>query len=153
MSFVTDYVIELPATNDEEVAIANGDRVMLGTGKAYGSGVPVTYSTAKLAGRYAKLDSTVDDWMHRTVGVCLRRFLIGTNTAATAGVTLEAAITAGTFALDSSANKEFADLAMIQTVPGLGLSGSGTLGVPAYFLNAADDGDGNFWALTILIRI
>jgi hypothetical protein len=153
MSFVTDYVIEIPATNAEEVAIANGDRVMLGTGKSYGSDTPSTYSAAKKAGRYASLNSSVDDWMHRVVGVCLRRFLLGVNGTPTAGMTLEAAIAAGDFTLDSSANKEFADLAMIQTVPGLGLSGSGTLGVPAYFLDAADDGSGNFWGLTILIRI
>lgn len=150
---LTDYVISVPAVNDEEVLIEAGDLVMVGTGASYGAGVSSTYSTNKLAGRYARYSSSAYLAAERIVGKCYRKLLLGSASAATTGDTLESAITAGTFTISTAATAEFANLAKVQTVPGLGLSGSGTSGIPAYLLTARCDASKNFYALTMLIRI
>ncbi|MHA2063615.1 MAG: hypothetical protein ACXABY_04445, partial [Candidatus Thorarchaeota archaeon] len=153
VGIVTDYVIQVPATNTEEVAIDYGDVVMLGTGNHYGAGWTDPYDTHKIAGRYAKFDRT-QDWGHeRVVGRCLKKLLLGSTSNTGANETLATAITNGTFTISAAASAEFSDLDKVQTVPGLGLSGSGTSGIPAYFLDARSDGDDNFYALTILVRL
>lgn len=156
VAVLTDYVISVPAVNDEEVAIEPGDLVMVGTGIYYGIGVDGTnsYSSTKLAGRYARYSSTAYLAAERIVGKCYRKLLLGSATSGTTtGTTLEAAISAGTFTISTAAQNEFANLAKLQTVPGLGLSGSGTSGIPAYLLTARCDASKNFYALTMLIRI
>ncbi len=149
--FLTDYVISVPATNAEEVAIFAGDVVMLGTGRHYGSGVTSTYTTNKLAGRYARLDTTVTDYQERIVGRCLRKLKLGNISGASGGEVLSDYL--ASFTIDAGAITEFSDLEKVQTVPGLGLTGSGTGGIPAYLLTATADGNGDVWALTILIRL
>lgn len=153
LGVLTDYVISVPAVNDEEVLIEAGDLVMVGSGHSYGIGVTSTYNTNKLAGRYARYSSSALYAAERVVGKCYRKLLLGTASAASTGDTLESAITAGTFTISTAATTEFANLAKVQTVPGLGLSGSGTSGIPAYLLTARCDASKNFYALTLLIRI
>lgn len=152
---LTDYVISVPAVNDEEVLIEAGDLVIVGTGVHYGLGVDGTasYSTTKLAGRYARYSSSLNLAAERIVGKCYRKLLLGSASAASTGDTLASAISAGTFTISTAATTEFANLAKLQTVPGLGLSGSGTSGIPAYLLTARCDASKNFYALTMLIRI
>lgn len=152
VAFLTDYVIQVPATNSEEVAIFEGDVVMLGTGQHYGIGWSSPYSTHLQAGRYARYDSTAYLAPERVVGRCLKRILLGTNSAATTGDLLSDSLNS-TFVLSQQAKDEFQRLDMVETVPGLGLSGSGTKGVPAFLLGARCDASKNFWALTILIRL
>lgn len=149
--FLTDYVIQIPATNADEVVIEGGDVVMLGSGRFYGSGVTSTYTTNKLAGRYAKLSTSVDNWQERIVGRCLRRLKLGNISGASGGEVL--ADNLASFTIDAGASAEFSDLAMTQTVPGLGLTGSGTAGIPGHLLGATADTSGNVWMLTILIRL
>ena len=149
--FLTDYVIQIPATNADEVVIEAGDVVVLGPGKNYGSGVTSTYSTNKLAGRYAKLSTSVTDYPERIVGRCLRRLKLGNISGASGGEVL--ADNLASFTIDAGASAEFSDLAMTQTVPGLGLTGSGTAGIPGHLLGATADTSGNVWMLTILIRL
>lgn len=151
VGILTDYVVMLPASNADEVAIEAGDVVMLGRGKHYGIGLTTPHTTQKQAGRYAKLDTTLDDWMERTVGRCLKKTLLGNISGASAGDLL--ADNLSSFTAAASAVKEFGDIDMVQTVPGLGLSGSETKGIPAFLLGARADGDGNVWALTMLIRL
>lgn len=150
---LTRYLISIPATNSEEVLINSGDVVMVGTGTAYGIGVTSAnaYNTTKLAGRYAVYDSTAYKAIDRIVGRCFRKLTLGTG--GTSNETLESAISAGRFVISSAAQSEFSNLAKVQTVPGLGLSGSGTSGIPAYLLGAKCDGSGTFYALTILLNV
>lgn len=156
VGILTDYVISIPAINYEEAAIFAGDLVMAGSGCKYGIGADTvtsaTTAAAYLAGRYARYNSSAYLAAERVVGRCLRKLLLGATTG-TAGETLETAISNGTFTISSAAQTEFAQLAKVQTVPGLGLSGSGTSGIPAYLLKARCDAAKNFYALTLLIRL
>lgn len=148
-----DYVISVPAINTEEVSIETGDVVMVGTGSFHGNGVTSTFSTKLLAGRYSKFNSSIFSAQDRVVGRCLKKLLLGTKTSAAAGDLLSDAISAGTFTISTAATDEFASLAMVQTVPGLGNSGSGTSGIPSYLLGARCNSAGEFYALTLLIRL
>lgn len=153
IGFVTEYVIQVPATNDEEVLIKGGDRVMLGSGTSHGIGVTDPYSGGKLAGRYARYAPAALRAEERKVGVCLKRTKLGSASNGAAAVGQLLASNLATFTADADLAAEFAGLERVQTVPGLSLSGSETKGVPAFLLGARADGDGNYWALTILIRI
>lgn len=83
------------------------------------------------------------------VGRCLRKIRIASG--GTVGTQLSTAISAGTITTSSSVNQEFRPAARVQTVPGLGLQGSGTLGLPGHLLKARADAFGQWWALEILV--
>lgn len=152
VGFVTEYVIQVPATNEEEVLIKGGDRVMLGSGVHHGIGCNDVYKGNKQAGRYARYAPLAVRADERKVGVCLKRTKLGTASAGfTEGQLL--ATNLSTFTADADLAAEFAGLERVQTVPGLSLSGSETKGVPAFLLGARADAAGVYWALTILIRI
>ena len=153
MGFVTEYVIQVPATNEEEVLISPNDRVMLGSGTHYGIGVTDPYAAQKLAGRYARFAPGAIRAQERIVGYCLKKTKLGSGGSSTAtGDMLGSKLSDFTAAADLAA--EFAGLERVQTVPGLaGLSGSETKGVPSFLLGARADGRKEYWALTILIRI
>ena len=161
---VTDYVIQVPVTNVEEAAIVAGDAVMLGSGTYHGIGVTSNeaWTSKKLAGRYARvadaptiLNSASAAEMNtvheRTVGRCLKKIKLGNATGTSAGDKLVDSLT--NFTISAEANTEFAQLNKVQTVPGLNLTGSGTKGIPGFYLGAAADSNGDFWALTLLIRL
>lgn len=153
VGILTDYVISVPAVNSEEVAIHPGDVVMAGSGNWHGAGVTSTFSTNLLAGRYARYNSAALFANERIVGRCLKKLELGTLSGASGGELLADNITSSSFTISTAAAAEFADLAKVQTVPGLGLSGSGTSGIPAYLLGARCGSDGKFYALTLLIRL
>lgn len=153
-SFLTEYVIQVPATNVEEVAIQAGDVVMLGTGVCYGIGWASPFNAHLQAGRYAKYDSSVPLAAERIVGRLLKKTLLGQGGSATSvGDLLADAAPLADFTASAELATEFNDLAKVETVPGLGLSGSGTKGVPAFLLGARADATKRYWALTILIRL
>lgn len=152
---VTDYVVMIPATNIEEHAIRAGDIVGLGSGDHYGIGKPATSTTNLLAGRYARHNSEWAFGAERAVGRCLKKIQIATSASA-AGTTLRNDLSAIT--LTSEATAEFGQMEKVQTVPGLGLTGSGTKGIPASLLDATLDdashsGTKSYWALVLLIRL
>lgn len=154
VSFLTHYVIQVPATNSEEVLIQAGDLVMLGTGIHYGIGWSSPYTTHLQAGRYAKYSSSVDFANERIVGRCLKKLLLGAGgSSTTTGDMLGDATPLADFTASSALDDEFAGLGKVETVPGLGLSSSATKGVPAFLLGARADSSKNYWALTILIRV
>lgn len=166
---VTDYVIQVPAVNSDEWLIEPGDAVMLGAGKRHGvTFMPPTPSVAThaagthQAGRYAAAKNykganyingvfANSDLEDRLVGRCLKKILLGNISGATGGEVLADNLTS--FTISTTASAEFAKLDKIQTVPGLNLTGSGTKGIPAFFLGARADTDGNVWGLTMLIRL
>lgn len=152
---LTDYVIQVPAINAEEWVIEAGDAVILGTGKRWGIGCGSTHSTGyQYAGRYARAQAypTLSDLNDRIVGRCLRRIKLGTGGSSTsAGDKLADKLS--DFTIDSAADAEFSYLSKVQTSPGLNLTGSGTKGVPAYYLGARADSNKVYWGLTLLIRL
>ena len=149
---LTDYVIQIPATNDEEVLIDANQKVMLGSGTHYGIGCTDPYSTQKQAGRYARFAPEATRAMERVVGVCLKRTYLGQGGSSTStGDRLADKLSDFTASSDLAA--EFAGLERVQTVPGLTLSGAETKGVPTFLLGARADGRKRYYALTILIRI
>ena len=152
---VTDYVIQVPAVNSDEAQIESGDTVILGTGRRHGIGLTVTHlSGFHLAGRYARAQAypTLSDLNDRVVGRCLRKIKLGTGGSSTVeGDKLADVIS--DFTIDSAANSEFDYLAKIQTVPGFNLTGSGTKGIPGFYLGARADSNKVFWGLTLLIRL
>lgn len=152
---VTDYVIQIPAINEEEFVIEAGDVVILGTGKRHGIGCGNTHVTGThLAGRYARAAAypTLSDLSERIVGRCLRKVKLGTGGSSTsAGDKLADVIS--DFTIDTQAEKDFDYLSKIQTVPGFNLTGSGTKGIPSFYLGARADSNKVFWGLTLLIRL
>lgn len=159
---VTDYVIQIPAVNSDEWLIEPGDAVMLGSGKRHGIGFmppsptyPSHAAGYHLAGRYAAVKnyhSTYNDIHDRVVGRCLKKLKLGTGGSSTAqGDALIDKLS--DFTIDSGATQEFSHLAKIQTVPGLTLTGSGTKGIPGFYMGARADANKVYWALTLLIRL
>lgn len=153
LGFVTQYVIQVPATNIEEVDVNAGDLVMLGSGFHHGIGTTDAYNAQRQAGRYAKYDSSVYKATERIVGRCLKKTFLGTGGSSTAtGDLLLNKLSDFTASTDLAA--EFAGLERVQTVPGLaGLSGSETKGVPSFLLGARADANKRYWALTILVKM
>lgn len=160
VGILTEYVIQIPITNDEENMIYEGDLVMLGSGRCHGQWT-AWWSVDRQAGRYAKFVSSgtiagsgnpVDFPFERLVGRCLKRTLLGTSSSCSQGDALTDVLS--TFTISNAAKAEFSGLDKVQTVPGLAISGSGTKGIPAHLLGArADATNGSFYALTILIRL
>lgn len=153
---VTDYVIMVPATNPEEHAIRDGDVVVVGSGEHYGIGW--TNTNVVKAGRYARYNPNWAFADERAVGRCLKKIRIATTSTTSAGTVLST--DTGNVTLTAEAQAEFKGLAKVQTVPGLGLSGSGTAGIPSNLLDATLDSGANYpgstkcyWALVILIRL
>tara|TARA_R110002074_G_scaffold402324_1_gene607023 strand:+ start:59662 stop:60588 length:927 start_codon:yes stop_codon:yes gene_type:complete len=167
---VTDYVIQVPAVNSDEWDIEPGDTIMLGAGKRHGVGfMPPTplFEThavgTHLAGRYAAtknyaaapyaLEYGGSDETDRTVGRCLKKVYLGYLAGGAADVGKVLADNLATFTISAEATTEYANLEKIQTVPGLPLTGSGTKGIPGFWLGAKADAAGDLWGLTLLIRL
>lgn len=156
---VTDYVIQVPAINSDEWEIEAGDQVVLGSGVRHGIGINASSTHSHLsgwhlAGRYARAQShpAWTDLTERTVGRCLRKIKLGTGGSSTsAGDMLADKIT--DFTIDSTAEQTFDYLSKIQTVPGFNLTGSGTKGIPSFYLGARADTNKVYWGLTLLIRL
>ena len=83
------------------------------------------------------------------VGKCLEKVAIATQTATSANQKLSAAITASN--VTTSTVHNFGDLSKVQTPPGLGLQGSGTLGVPGWLLDATAISD-TWYGMIISVR-
>ena len=146
---VTDYLVQVPARSAEERALKAGDKVMVSkTASDYGHGVTSTLAT--LGTLQAWDGSTVAD-LEFVVGTCFQNLQFASDSGASAGDRVDADL--ANVALTTAGSAEFKGLERVQTVPGLGLSGSGTKGVPGWLLGARADGSGNFHALTILVRL
>lgn len=166
---VTDYVIQVPAVNTDEWAIEPGDTIMLGAGKRHGVAFmppnptfPTHAAGYHLAGRYAATKNYAQgvynaayagsDLADRTVGRCLKKIRLGTGGSGTAvGDVLADKLS--DFTISSEANSEYAQLNKVQTVPGFPLTGSGTKGIPGFWLGARADANKVYWGLTLLIRL
>jgi len=152
IAFLTEYVIQVPATNDEEVRIEAGDLVQVGSGNHYGIGCTSPFDTQKQAGRYAPYNSADVYAAERIVGRCLKKTYLGWgNSSVATGDLLADSLSNFTASADVLA--EWSGLDQVEPVPGLGLSGATTKGVPAFLLGARADSAKRFYALTLLIRL
>ena len=158
---VTDYVIQIPAVWSGEFEINPGDMVQVCAGTAYG-GAP-SFTTAP-AGRYVKFDPSaaitdpgsgnpvdVGDLatMDYVVGRCINVTNIATGGTASAYLVNDL----DNVTVSSAVKREFGGLNKVNTVPGLGLAGTATKGIPGWLLGARANAAGTYRALTILIRL
>jgi len=147
---VTDYLIQIPVTTEEERLIAAGDLVqfndvaLLGEYGRLGS----LADRANLLGRFKKWDGTAGT-MNMVVGRCYQNIAFADGTAS-AGTVL---YTDTTQSLTTAGASEFKGLERVQTVDGLGNAGSGTAGTPSWLRSAVASSAGTYNALTILVRL
>ena len=167
VAFLTsNQLVQIPAVTTAEQAIEPGDVVAVDGIGATASWNPV--ALAANTGVVANSPGRLKRWSDITaaagitaaelakaqeniVGRCLRKFLIAYKAGTTAGYKLSYAISAGSITSKSAVHTESRHAAAVQTVPGLSLPGSGSLGVAGHLLGAKADANGAFWALEILV--
>jgi len=144
VGIVTDYMIQVPAKCAAEKNIRAGQMVMVhSTAQNYGV---IAAGTASMGG-FQAWDGTAGT-LNFVVGRCFSNLHFATGTATNTILSDDTAA-----ALTTSGAAEYKDLARVNTVPGLGLAGSGTGGVPSWLMKAQSDASGYYYALTILIRL
>jgi hypothetical protein len=159
--------IEIPAQTDNEKLIEIGDLVCLDvtTTPSYNPlGAPSTHTVGRLqrfsdavatfvtGGDEADIES-LGDLMEYVVGRCVGKHKIVSQSSVSAGQTIaaaRAAVNLDKATLNSDLDYNY--LEKVQTVPGLGVAGSGSTGIPPYFDFATADANGDFWALEIEVR-
>jgi len=147
---VTDYVIQIPAVWSGEFYIEPGDMVMVSSGGTYEAS-PSDWNTA-IPGRYEKFDPTVSGAIENVpyiIGRCLNVTTIATG--GTSGAYLYNDI--NNVSVSQAVKREFGGLDKVNTVPGLGVAGTATKGIPGWLLGARADSNGDYKALTILVRL
>jgi hypothetical protein len=143
-------MIQVPAVNAGERAINAGDLVMCNDVALLGEygRMGDLADTANLIGRFTKWDGTAAS-MSKVIGRCYQNITFAAGTAV-AGTVLSAD---SAVALTTAGSAEFKGLERVQTVDGLGNAGSGTAGTPSWLRSAQADGSGDYFALTILVRL
>jgi hypothetical protein len=135
-------VIMVPAMTSEEVLIEPNDLVMIHR-STDASPTWRPQHADNYVGHLAAWDHTNGN-VEYIVGRCLEKVLIADGGGASQR--LSAAVTAGT----ATNIHNFNDLGKVQTVPGLGTQGSGTLGIPGFLLPAVAQ-RGDFYGLLISV--
>ena len=169
IGFLTsNKVIQIPAVTVNEQNIEPGDLVIVdgfdnvaGNTWAPQSLVANTTAVTSSPGRLRKWSDVANSSgitaanisrLHEfVVGRCLRKTLIAFTQGISHGTKLGYAISANQLTSLSQVGSESRNAGRVQTVPGLGLAGSGTLGVGGHLLTARADHQGAFWALEILV--
>lgn len=123
------WTVLIPVRTASEAAIQVGDRVQVEDNDNSDSSWNPTAAT-NIVGRMKCWES--GDNPEYKVGKCIEKITLATQTSLVANQLLSAGISASNYA---SAH-DFSDLDKVQTVPGLGLTGSGTAGIPRSLLGA-----------------
>lgn len=147
VGILTDYLIQIPAVTAAEKLIQIGEMVMINpAAQEYGRRSSLA-SVDNTMGRLARWDNSAATLKY-VVGRCMGKvkFASGSNSAKFSSDIANVSLT-------TEGKAEFKGLDKVQTVPGLGLAGSGTKGVPAWLTDATSDGSGNYWLLNILVRL
>ncbi|MFQ5474936.1 MAG: hypothetical protein ACE5DM_03810 [Candidatus Nanoarchaeia archaeon] len=163
-----NYNIVIPAITPNEKLIEPGDRVVIDT--PTGADGTISYDETGLwspqsvgsngtnvVGRLRKVDyaevttgaAALQDQGEYIVGRCIHKWTVARGTI-TEGTLLSADID-NLSGQDS--NHGYTTLNRVQTVPGLGLAGSATKGIPAMFKHARADGQGYYYALEIRVDL
>lgn len=139
------YVIMIPVMTASENSLQIGDLVQVeDQDNANATWRPASYLNS--VGRY-KLWESGDNPEYK-VGRVVEKIPLATQTATAATQQLDAAIAASN--VTASTVHNFGGLGKVQTVPGLGLTGSGTLGIPRSMLKAVPQSD-VYYALLISV--
>jgi len=148
-----NYTIVMPAITTKEKLIEPGDLVRVdGDGGAAATWNPVTNSTAANSpGRLIAWDGAAAS-ANYVVGRCVDKYRVGT-IAGDTNATVKSRLAAGETVSNQNSDHQFNTLKRVQTVPGLGLSGSGTQGIPAMFEHATLDANDHFYALVIKVDL
>lgn len=149
-----NYSVVIPAITEGERAIEPGDIVRVagdGTSTGNHKAVSKQYNTANTTpGRLMAWDGNTGS-ANYVVGRCIDKYKIAGNGGS--GTRLGTVLSAGTSLTNLNSDHQFNTLKKVQTVPGLGLSGSGTQGVPAMFEHAVSDSSGDYFALVIKVDL
>jgi hypothetical protein len=147
-----NYSIVIPAVTVNERAIEPGDIVRVdGNGGTAATWIPTANSPlANSPGRLVAWDGNTGSAGY-VVGRCVDKYRVGT-IGSTLNATVKGQIGTATVT-NQNTDQQFNTLKKVQTVPGLGLSGSGTQGIPAMFEHATTDGNGDFFALVIKVDL
>ena len=147
-----NYSIVIPAVTVNERAIEPGDIVRVdGNGGTAATWIPTANSPlANSPGRLVAWDGNTGSAGY-VVGRCVDKYRVGT-IGSTLNATVKGQIGTATVT-NQNTDQQFNTLKKVQTVPGLGLSGSGTQGIPAMFEHATIDGSGDFFALVIKVDL
>jgi hypothetical protein len=153
LGILTDYLIQIPATNASQRALKAGDLVqvtqILNAGVVeYGLRSGLT-AAAKVAGEIQAWDGTAAG-MEFVVGRVYANLLFATGTAS---INTKLSADYDNITLSTAGADEFKGLSRVQTVPGLAVAGSGTAGTPGWLAEAQANAGGDFFALTILVRL
>lgn len=141
--------LRIPCMTAEEKLIFPGDLVQVSdTAGDHNPTSPIT----SYPGRWKKFDPTGTDvsMLPFVVGRCVDRRKIASGSATTM---LSADLAAGTTLTSVNADQDYDTLARVQTVPGLGLQGSGTQGLLASQTFAVSDGSGDYWEIDVAIGV
>ena len=123
------YTVMIPVRTAAEASLEIGDIVQVEDNS--GSGTTwAPQSATNLVGRMKLWES--GDTPEFKVGRDLEKITLATQTASVANQLLSAGITASNY----GSPHDFGGLAKVQTVPGMGLTGSGTAGIPRSMLSA-----------------
>jgi hypothetical protein len=157
---VQNQAILIPAITTAEKLIEPGDAVVVDD-SANPDYDPIGDPTGSTPGRLMRFAgtttgdvATLKAKMEYRVGRCIDKFPIAQQSSTSAGQTYRAALGASNVNTASvSALWGFSSMRLVQTVPGLGLPGSGTEGVPGSLTFATADASGYFWGLVIVVQI
>jgi hypothetical protein len=140
------YAVWLPIRSTNEATIQPGDLLVMDDA-SHAAGTWKPRDGSNVVGRIRPWVS--GDSQEMIVGRCLEKLAIATQTATSANQTLAAAIAASN--VTTSTVHNFGDLSKVQTPPGLGLQGSGTLGVPGWLLGATAISD-TWYGMIVSVR-
>jgi hypothetical protein len=149
-----NYSIVMPAITTAELDIEPGDIVRVagdGTSTGNHKATNKAYNVAAITpGRLTTWDGATAS-ANYVVGRCIDKYKIAGGGGS--GTRLSAKLAAGTTLTNLNSDHQFNTLKKVQTVPGLGLSGSGTQGIPAMFEHAVSDSAGDYFALVIKVDL
>lgn len=140
------YAVWLPIRSTREAGIQPGDLLVIDE-HSHAASTWTPMSTSNVVGRIRPWAASDDPEM--IVGRCLEKVQIASQTATSANQTLAAAIAASNVTTTTVHN--FGDLSKVQTPRGLGLQGSGTLGVPGWLLGATAISD-TWYGMIVSVR-
>lgn len=139
------YTVMVPVRTASEATIQIGDLVQVeDNGDSDSTWTP--QAATNIVGRMKLWES--GDNPEFKIGRCIEKITLANQTSTVANQTLAAAIAAANY----DTPHDFGGLAKVQTVPGMGLTGSGTAGIPRSMLNAVAQSD-VFQALLISISV
>lgn len=139
------YVVMIPVRTASEAALQVGDLVQVEDNDGSDS-TWIPQAATNIVGRMKPWES--GDNPEFKVGRVLEKLTLANQTASVSNQTLAAALTAG----NVDTIHDFFGLSKVQTVPSLGITGSGTQGIPRAMTHAVAQGQ-KFYSLLISISV